>query len=635
MKILPASYIPIPFGSLRLILIAISIVAGLYTFFAAKYSPATLVLFTKTYEKGIGRVIVESYGESQSKSFSFEIGSDDGAPSLYPIELPANRISKIQILPMASSGKYQIDKISLQYDMIDYRWDDQGVCQQKSLRNNLMQREPCSAEGPVLTIAADSSVVISSIPAEGMERAISLRVFIAIISVLLSFAGLMWLSRPVATAGRAEHLMQYGVRLLWMMIAALFIFQYIQIWKCTVDVPLSEEWQYFRPDALPKGLTWNWLVGFYGLHRVVFTKLLVWINFKLFGLNFAWQNIQNYLLYGSLTVLLHRFKRAVIGSKGFLFFPAFLLFLFSSVSYENLLWPYQSQIHFVLLFFLLAITYAFPDHHGKRKPILFVVFAVCAIYSFTAGIVVGTTCMVGMTIHTLMANSERNLSSKDWVTLLCLWLLFGLILFAWFNGYRNPSQLIFIDDRRFWDFFVTLVALGFGFKEYQTVAGLICLVSCISPLVFLLVKTETRQHRATWLVITASSAIMLTLASISTGRAVIPGMASFSRYAELGYMLIPITAIAWWLAVKDIKRRNFVLVLFWGICFVGYADEWTTSPYRDLKQLNMMILECVEDYMNGTGDGNCPGNPSLTGSQDLDSAIRLDASFTRPYRKGR
>jgi hypothetical protein len=622
-------------GSVRLILIAISIVIGAYIFFAVRYNPATLVLFVRTVETGVGQINVDSAGESKTKKLSFEIGSDDGAPSLYPVELPAKRINNIRISPLTSPGKYQIDKISLQYDTIDYIWDDHGVCQQKGLRNNIMQREPCSEGAPSLTIAADSSVVISSIPVTGMERPALLRISIAIVSALLLFAGAIWLIRPLDAVGRSEHLWRYGARLLWLIIAALCIFQYIQVWKFTIDVPLSEEWQYFKPDALPKGLNWNWLVGFYGLHRVVFTKFLAWLNLRLFGLNFAWQNIQNYLLYGGLVVLLSRFKQVVIGRKGFLFFPIFLVFLFSSVSYENLLWPYQSQIHFVLLFFLLAITCAFPDHQGNRKPVLFVLFSVCAIYSFTAGVVLVATCMVCTTIHAIAVSSEHYRRPKGWPTLLSLWLVFGLILFAWFHDYHNPSHLIFIDDWRFWDFFLNLVALGFGFTQYQTVAGLICLVSCILPLALLLIRTETRWHRATWLIVTASCAIMLTLASISTGRAVIPGMASFSRYAELGYMLIPITAVAWWLAIKNIKWRGMVLALFWGICFAGYADEWTTSPYRDLKQLNLMIVECVEDYMHGNGDGNCPGNMSPSGSQDIDSAIQLDVSFTRPFRKGR
>lgn len=623
-------------GAARLILIALAIIAGVYIFFAARYNPATLVLFIRTIEKGVGRISVESAGENSTKNLAFEIGSDDGAPSLYPVELPAKRIRTIHISPLAGPGKSQIDKISLQYDSISYIWDDKGACQQKSLRDNRVIREPCTDGTPSLTTMADSSLVISSIPARGMERSALVRFSMAIVAGLLLFAAGIYLSRPLVGDDRTDHLWRYGVRLLWLLIAALGIFQYIQIWKFSVDVPLSEEWQYFRPDALPKGFDWNWLVGFYGVHRVVFTKFLVWLNLKLFGLNFAWQNIQNYLLYAGLAALLFRFKQSVLGREEFLFFPAFLIFLFSSASYENLLWAYQSQIHFVLLFFLLAITYLFPDAQGNRRPVLFVLFAICAIYSFTAGVVLEAACLVCATIHAVVTGSDDERRSKVRATFISLWLVLLLILYAWFHGYPNPPHMIFIDDRRFWDFFLSLVALGFGFKQYQIVAGLVCLVFCLLPLVLLWLNAESRWHRATWLVVTASCATMLMLASISTGRAVIPGSAGFSRYAELGYMLIPITALAWWLAIKNIKRRGIVLALFWGLCFAGYSDEWTTSPYRDLKQLNLMILECVEDYMNGNGDGNCPGNISPTGGdQDIDSAVLLDASFTRPFRKDR
>jgi hypothetical protein len=615
-------------ATLRSILSVASIGVVIYVFFATQYHPATLVLFARTYELGTGRISVEN-NRGGKENISFAIGNNDGGNSLYPVELPATRISSIRIAPLAGAGKYQVDKVSLQYDDIQYIWDEHGVCQQKLLHENIAQREPCSAGSPLLTIDSDSSAAISSIPAKGVERSTLSRTVLALLCGLLFFAGAKWLFRPIVSCGKAESLLQYGGRSLGLLIVALFLFQYFQVWKSAVDVPYSEEWRYFEPDALSKGLTWDWLFGFYGMHRIALTKFLAWLNLHLFGLDFAWQDIQNYLLYGALCLLLLRFKRMTVGGRDFILFPAFLIFMFSSKSYENLLWAYQSQIHFVLLFSLLALMFAFPDDRGRRHFLLFILFSVCAMYSFAAGIVTVVTFLTLTTIHAIFSSADIQ---RARMPLIFSWLVLVMMMFAWFNGYPKSTLLIFLGDPRFWNFFLNLVGMGFGFNYPNAIIGLVCFISSIFPLAILLLNKESRWLRTTWLVVAAGSATMLTLASIAAGRAFLPWMASFSRYAELGFMLVPIAALAWWLAIRHSTMRNCVLVLYWALCFTGYADDWDSSPYRDTKQLNLVIQECVEDYMSGTGDGKCMGNPSSDGSRDIDSAIRLNTSFTRQYR---
>lgn len=619
---------PLPARPILLILLVLSIAVSTCVLFAVKYDSATLVLFARTYEKGVRLIHVENAGEIITSNMRFEIGNDDGDYSLYPVELPAKRIKTIQIPPLASQGKFHVDKISLQYGLITYSWDDQGRCQQQGLRNNVMHRESCYEGVPALSMAADSSVVISSIPESVMEKSTELRFSIALVSALLLFAGGIWFFRPLEAVGRLDHLWQYGARLLWLLIAALFINQYIQVWKYAVDLPFCEEWRYFEPDALPQGLTWNWLVGFYGEHRVLFTKFLAWINLKLFGLDFMLLTIQNYLLYGGVFLVLIRLKKLVIGNREFILYPAFLIFMFSSKWYENLFWAFSSQIHFVLMFSLLALTCAFPDDRGKRCPIQFIVYSACAIYSFASGVVMVGTLLVFTSIHAYYVTrpADRRVLNQ----LVIAWIVLGCLLFAWFGEYSNSLQLVFLDDVRFWSFFLGLISLGFGFSHVQTIIGLFCITVCILPLIIILFKKEARRRYATWIVVTASAMSMLTLATMSTGRAASPIAASW-RYAETGFMLIPITALAWWLALESTRWRGLVLVLFWVLCFVGYFDDWTPSPYKDIKQTSLLTLECVEGYINGTGDGNCPDMITSSPSQAIDSARRLRIHFTRQF----
>lgn len=625
-----------PARPVLVILLVLALAAGAGIFYAARYASPTMVLFVRTMEKGVGRIFVENADKSSIREVRFAMGNDDGGASLYPVELPAMPINRVRIAPLASPGKFAVDRITLQFGKVQYSWDSQGGCSRSSLRDGVLYREACPDAGPSCTQAVDASFVISTIPLAEMERSYSARLAMASLAALLVFCGLFWLVRPLAAVTRQERLWEAGVRLLWLTIVLLCICQFGKVWKYSVDLPYSEEWLYFDPGALPKGLNWNWLSGFYGMHRVVFTKLLAWANLQLFGLNFAWQNLQNYLVYVGVFLALVRLKRLVVGNGTFLLFPAFLVFMFSSKSYENLLWAYQSQIHFVLLFSLLALSHAFPAEQEGQRPYLFILFAVCAMYSFTAGVVAVLTFLGCIALQAIGdCTTDRKVSLRR--AAIC-WLVLGTILAAWLRGYNSAAPLTLPNDAGFWSFYLNLVSLGFGFEYDLPAIGLFCLLLCLLPLGILLLGKETRWQRVTWITVAGSCATLLTLASIAMGRAFSPYMASFSRYAELGFLLIPFTALAWWLALSTKLWRGIVLTLLWGVCFIGFADDWTASPYQDLEQIKQVDLACIEGYIKRESDGDCPGNfpdnPLATATQEIDSAVRLKVNFTRQFRQG-
>jgi len=132
-------------------------------------------------------------------------------------------------------------------------------------------------------------------------------------------------------------------------------------------------------------------------------------------------------------------------------------------------------------------------------------------------------------------------------------------------------------------------------------------------------------------VVTAILAILAVLAAISVGRGNF-GEPKTSRYAEIGFMLIPYAALAWWLAVKGVARCKAVPVFFWFFCFAGYFNNWSTDKYAEAKQIDLYNLECVEGYFNGIGDGICQGR---TAPQDLDRAKTMGARFTRQFSSNR
>ena len=72
-------------------------------------------------------------------------------------------------------------------------------------------------------------------------------------------------------------------------------------------------------------------------------------------------------------------------------------------------------------------------------------------------------------------------------------------------------------------------------------------------------------------------------------------------------MLIPLTSIAWWLALKHIVLRGVVFCphLAGMLCFI--RDDWSFSPYRDIGQMELLVVESLEDYSLGEVTVFSPG----------------------------
>ena len=82
-----------------LVVVIISVVIGVLVYSGARYSSATLVLHTKTLEKGVRQITVEGKDGNTVSHAGFEIGNDSGEPSVYSIELPRVRLKTIKIPP--------------------------------------------------------------------------------------------------------------------------------------------------------------------------------------------------------------------------------------------------------------------------------------------------------------------------------------------------------------------------------------------------------------------------------------------------------------------------------------------------------------------------------------------------------
>jgi hypothetical protein len=426
-------------------------------------------------------------------------------------------------------------------------------------------------------------------------------------------------------------LVRYGVRISWLTITILFVWQLYLISRYSVDVPKLDEWiTYFQSDGLVKGLTLQWLFSFHNEHLIVFTKLLAWLNLKFFGLNFVIQNIVNYFIFGGLLASMALYKNRLLGEEKFALFPFFLIFMLSPINYENHLWAFQSQFHLPLLFSVLMLCHAYRSDLSTGSAAAFSVYGLLASYAFSAGVIFVAVYLLCTTVYVVAVMAgERVDRACGMRYLLTTCGLCGMSLCLWFFCYElagDPHPKVFPYELKFWSFYLSVISFGFGFESEQIVLGIVCLVLAALPPLLLLVRKETRWQATSWHVLTAVLGILAVLAAISVGRAWIYP-AKTSRYAEIGFLLIPYTALGWWLVMKEGFRRTAMLSFLWLFCFVAYLDDWSTKGHALFKQISLYNLRYIGAYYAGGSDIH----PESATAEDMDRARSLGVRFTRQF----
>jgi hypothetical protein len=422
----------------------------------------------------------------------------------------------------------------------------------------------------------------------------------------------------------------------WVLVLILYLYHFSVILKHAVNIPFWDEWEYFNPDALPAGFTWHWLFKFHNEHRIVLTKLLAWFNLKLFGLDFAKQQLFNFGLFGCLLTAIYRQTKKITGDDRFPLFPLFMIFLLSPLNFQNHTWAFQSQFHLVMLFLVLALGRAFPVRVTIRTTLQFSLFTILALYSFSAGAVFSIVCLCFFAIYLMGNYLRRTLSGTE--TISCLAVGCGIIgsaLFAWFYGYQKPPhhpELVFPSTTKFWEYFLNLVGFGFGFDSSSavtgTLMGAVCLACVLLPVLALLIRRETRWAPATWTVAAGTASILAILAAITMGRANLWEL-NESRYNEFAFMLIPYGTLAWWLALRGRPIRPVIVILLWLFCLAGYWDKRSFAVYQEVNRQRIAEQECVAGCVKGDGTCSCPSTFDRPLNDFLDRAKLLGAGFVQ------
>lgn len=613
---------------------SISIFVGVIGFFYFQYSPSELILEMRTSNNGLGQVFWNTGdGYSLLKSYPFLIKRTEEFET-YSIPLPAKRLRAVRIDPMQAPGDFEIKSIRIIGPDITLEWIGRDLAQELAVFKDVEGSiDVFSGTFKGKANTGDPALIIRSVDGIKFKRPIGFRFMLSLFFACGSFIVIFVMIRMKLLS--PDNFMLNTARLAWLIFVVVYLYYFYHVWIYAVDVPSHDEWSYFLPHALPEGLTAKWLFAFHNEHRIVFTKFLSWIFFKVNALNFAYQQIFNYILFAGVLATVVYAKKVAVGARQFLFFPAFLIFLLSPIAYLNHTWGFQSQFHFLVLFAVLASVYAFLQDGRSLYLIFFLAFTLFAMYSFSSGVVIAAVYLICFSIYIAGKLFNGLIEKKKAICFgFSALLIIGTAILLWFNGYVKPQHhppIVLPTTLKFWDFYLNVLSHGYGFDSTNFIFGILGALISLVPLSWLLIRRISRWQSSTWQLITITLSIFAALAAITLGRAAFGiQWSKKSHYTEISFLLIPFAAMAWWLLLKNLpKFRNYVLCLLWLFCFIGYLNNWSIAPYVFHNEAKMQSLTCIYEYYIGIGGGNCPQINDFPIHERLDQAKHLEVSFYR------
>lgn len=424
---------------------------------------------------------------------------------------------------------------------------------------------------------------------------------------------------------------------------AAFGYHFYILRKYSVNIPYYDDWAMFN-GRQPASLDWYWLYQQANDHRTTTTKLLVWFQFQLNGWDLRTHLVLSFLVYAASIAAFAFFIRRVSPDLPRWVILGFVLFFSTPLIWTDFAIGYAVAIHLWMLFTLLTAYCLFEESQIWRVLSLACLAATFAIYSFAAGIATSIVLVGGFSLFKLQRAyfaKDKDARRRELLQLAMVLGVTGIALFVWFIGWKTtPQRLPWVlpYDRRFWSFFLNLVAFAFGIDRVSSRWGLICLLIVAVPICLLIVKQKANLTMAQWASIALVAALLADLALISIGRAEYGILtAKYPHYAQHGMPLILLSVVNWgFVLARRHKLKGLVIAGLWLGCLATFAGNWSFGIYQKLYAEKLEGRECVRSYyekgFERTGvDARCPTIFPWPASQVhiLENAKRVKTSFYR------
>lgn len=416
---------------------------------------------------------------------------------------------------------------------------------------------------------------------------------------------------------------------------AAVLFGYLAVWhfsaivRYAVNVPYWDEWDV--------GWGWetngvlSWLFKPHNEHQIVFTKILMLLSSWLDQSNFAHLVYLGFFLYLGYVALIYLVGKQFLSPKQNVFLVLMVCMQLSCLPHENLQWAFQSQYHFVMLFFVAGAWALF----AKDRILLGGVLLVCAIFSLSCGVVQALVVLMVFCARELWFGFRDRAA---WGRVVSLGALVGVGILGFKLGYHRPDfhgEMVWPVEWRFYDFFLNLLSLGFGVHTRAWGWALLCAPVLVVPQVLAYRRLRDKNDSG-WLLLALTLATLAVLATIAMARADYPvNLSKVSRYAELASLLGPLSLFGWARVFRDqpqLLPRVLGGVLFF--LFAGSFDNWRTGLYIHIHNRQQEGRICLERASReNLSSIHCPTIAPFELSTYIAKACHHSAGFCQNLKK--
>ena len=416
-------------------------------------------------------------------------------------------------------------------------------------------------------------------------------------------------------------------RCVYVLAAMLFAVHFFFVAIYAVDVPYWDEWEMLVDGGLQQRFDPVWLLARHNEHRIVFTKLQIWLLYRINHWDVATQILMNFILFGGLLASVGWMMRRIDPTTPHPLIGVTMMLMMSAASFQNHAWAFQSQFHLFLLFHVLAVMLLMDDRRQGARLVCGLIGLVCCVYSFSAGVACSAVLAVLAVIFKWRCGRRTHAGLIIAVAVTAI----GL----WFIGYDGAGgfALTWPHRWRFWEVLVNIVSLGFGYETISTGIGVLCLAAVLAPMV---------TRRISWPAAALTLGLLAALASIAMGRSVIGVKAAkeASRYVGIAMLLIPFAVVQWRLTLaRQPMLRGVVIGGLLLLALIGNWNNWNfDEAYDHYAKRKMAGLRCVGKYYAAVyvlGQSAQPGAPLCRALYDaplgerFDRAVKLKLSFLK------
>lgn len=418
-----------------------------------------------------------------------------------------------------------------------------------------------------------------------------------------------------------------------------FFLHFFGMKKLAMNIPLSDEWEFVNQN-LASGFSYSWVFTPHNEHRIIFSKLLTVLLYRLNGWDLVQNQLMNFFIYGLICceILFLAWKTSTRLSQ-FCVVAAISPIVFSPLSYENHGVAFNISTHLFILFFIPACTLLLSEKINGFKAALGGILCLFSVLSFSGGVF----CVLALT-GTTMGLSRFRKRPQNWIAIFPSLIMIA----AWLLFFRHPNghpEVMFPWRSSFWKVFFGLFSGGLGIRVKESWIGFIYFTLASLPL--LLLAFSRRFHfpqvdqqnleetygvrNGFWMIQTVILGLILTVAAGSAARAGFgPGTMHTSRYAEYILILTPFVAMSLIHLPMKMKRLKSIAVIaicgFTGICF---SHSLSLQGYRKLYQAKIQGRDCICEFFKQGGSALCSSVYPGDLSWHLSIAKKLDFSFIR------